>query len=95
MKNRPFEYNGLTLKPLRTLPDGFNFFDVMRRTKSVGIDNYNNDQTRLNFNYDDFYSAAKKAGAEAVDIFLLLGEGKEVIPCSNELFELLPGKFFN
>ena len=71
------------------LPENFDFFEVTRKCRSIGISNYNSGE----YSHKEFYRKAEKLGWSEVDVFEMDGELK-VLPCENEMFEY-SGRFEN
>lgn len=91
-KPKPFYYLGFKFWPKRQFTksekdDGIRLPGL----RSIGISNYKGDMYKVQnhisaeWNYDDFYKAAKKAGAGKIDVFIM--NMTIVVPCQNELFE--------
>lgn len=78
---KSFKYNGKKFTPVRQFTREEQKTGIGLPLRSIGINNYD----QGNWNYEDFYKEAKKAGAGEIDIFLM--EGKHVVPATNELFE--------
>ena len=90
-KLEAFTYLGEAFKPFRQ----FTKKELSGAANSIGnytgISSYQNQYQTLRFvtkdyNYNEFYNAAKNVGAEECDIFLW--HDKKVIPCGNEVFYL-------
>jgi hypothetical protein len=77
-----FKYLGKMVKPLRQFTKEEEARGLRLPLRSIGIDNY-----RGKWDYDKFYAKAKKAGAGEIDIFEYCGI--KVVPCSNELFQII------
>ncbi len=77
-----FAYLSYKFKPLGELPEDFDFFEVMRKYRSIGISNYNSGE----YSHGEFYRKAESFGLSEVDVFGMEGEVM-VLPCENELFE--------
>lgn len=77
-----FTYLNHKFKPLGKLPENFDFFEVTRRCRSIGISKYNSGE----YSHGEFYMKAANCGLDKVDVFLMDGE-VIVLPCGNELFE--------
>ena len=84
MKQETFTYITHEFKLLGVLPKNFDFFEVTRQCRSIGISNYRGG----NYSHEEFYKQAGKIGAKEIDIFLM-NELTVVLPCENELFEYL------
>lgn len=84
MQPKTFTYLTHQFKPIGLLPKNFDFFEVTRQCRSVGISNYNGGE----YCHQNFYEQAGKIKAKEVDIFLMNDE-TVVLPCENELFEYL------
>lgn len=78
-----FNFLGKTFIPKRQFTKREENVGLRIVGRSTGIGNYEWSKVK-GWNYEKFYIEAKKAGAGEIDIFLL--DGKEVIPCENELF---------
>ena len=91
MKKTPvfFTYLNHKFEPLGKLPENFNFFEVTRKCRSIGISNYNSSE----YPHREFYRKAANCGLNKVDVFLMDDE-LLVLPCENELFEC-SGRFEN
>lgn len=93
---KTFTYNGLKITPHRQFTKAEDEAGINLPLSSIGVSNYQdvkhlpNRKNDIPWNYDEFYKAAHKAGAGEYDVFLL--NGKEVVPGSNELYELTERK---
>lgn len=67
---------------LGKLSEGFDFFEVMRGCRSLGISNY----SAGGYSHREFYEKATRVGGREADVFLMDDE-LLVLPCENELFE--------
>jgi len=87
----PFHYLGMEFTPLRQFNKQEKEIGLSLPMRTIGISNYDKElmpiHTRISakWNYEAFYAEAKKVGADKIDIFMW--QGKQVIPCGNELFE--------
>lgn len=79
---KSFDYLGYVFVPVGKLPQGFDFFEVTRKCRSIGISNYCGGE----YSHTEFYRVATKICSGEVDIFLMDGS-VVVLPCENELFE--------
>lgn len=87
---KTFKFLNQTFQPLRNLTEG-ELSSIGFKLNSIGISNYK-DKSQLThisdkWNYVTFYERAND-NSDVVDIYLMNGKIK-VIPCKNELFELL------
>lgn len=57
-------------KPLGKLPEDFDFFEVTRKCRSIGISNYNSGE----YLHREFYRKAESFGLSEVDVFEMDGE---------------------
>lgn len=97
---KSFMYLGQKFTPVRQFTSDEREAGLLVVGSSTGISNYKDmpalSHISSDYSYDDFYAAAKKAGAENIDIFYM-GELRtpkkciEVIPCQNELFTFNAG----
>ena len=71
------------------MPKNYDFFEVMRKCRSIGISNYNSSE----YSHREFYRKVANCGLNKVDVFLMDDE-LVVLPCENELFEY-SGRFEN
>lgn len=88
-KDAAFTYLGFTLTPVKLI--GQKERDLIFRTcSSIGISNYKDIDSKNyrsgDYNYEQFYQAARQADA-AADVFILNERGL-VVPCANELFAI-------
>jgi hypothetical protein len=67
---------------LGRLPEGFNFFEVTRKCRSIGISNDNSGE----YSHREFYRKVENFGLGGVNVFLMDGE-VVLLPCENKLFE--------
>lgn len=87
---KTFIYNGIEFSGKRK----FTYYEKTRGLllpfKSIGISNYQKSipsgKNDIKYSYKTFYKVANLAGCGGCDVFDM--NGIEVIPCSNELFEL-------
>lgn len=87
---KKFKYLGMYFTPLRQFTPRENALGIGLPFRSVGISNYGGDLNNwvsAGWSHEAFYEKAKAAGAGELDVFLW--RGKTVVPCSNELFELM------
>lgn len=82
---KSFVYNGMKFRAIRKFTESERDKDLNYQTSSLSprVSNYGNES---NWNYNDFYKAAQRAGAQHFDVFDL--KGQEVVPGENELFLL-------
>ena len=90
-----FTYKSLKFTPLRKFKPHEDFHHVSKKLDSINISNRidfkpqyidRNLYKIYDWNYEAFYRAAKKADAAngEIDIFML--DGKQVVPCNEQLF---------
>jgi hypothetical protein len=87
-KGKSFTYLGLVFSGHRNL-ETKEADAIFRTLHSIGISNYSNRATSsisVLYNHDDFYAAAKKAGAHNFDIYRCCGA--YVVAGTNELFAI-------
>lgn len=87
MTNKNFKFLGKTFKPIRQfVRNEGNIFIITPYLVGLGNNKKFTNYDGGKWNWQKFYDAAKKNGAGQIDIFEM--EGKNVVPCENELFEL-------
>jgi hypothetical protein len=79
---KPFTYNRMLFTPLRNLTAA-----EKRAVYNCDDEIWLYPALMENFNYNEFYLAAGKAGARGIDLFLW--EGKEVVPLNDSLMEFI------
>jgi hypothetical protein len=87
---KAFIFNGMTITPKRQFSKEEKEKGLCLPIRSIGISNYSYMKNRKNdiyWNYGEFYNEASKVGASEIDVFEL--NGMDVIPCNNELFQLI------
>ena len=87
MENKTFEYLGLQFMPIKKLGKNMDFMTISRFLKSdfdLGMSTYDWWKNKKDYNYNDFYKAS---GDSECDIFKCIENGKNYIPCGNELFQ--------
>lgn len=88
---KSFIYNGLKITPKRKFTRSESASGIHLPFSSIGVSNYQdvahlNRKKDIEYNYNEFYKAAKRAGGQEYDVFEY--KGMEVVPCANELFQL-------
>ena len=79
---KSFKYLGHVFVPIGKLRVRFDFFEVVRKCRSIGISNYDGGE----YSHRKFYEEATKIGGGEADVFLM-DRIVVVLPCENELFE--------
>ena len=86
MERKSFEYGGFHFYPLRTFneADGDFYARVFksREDRELGFISSDEPWSKYPYNYEDFYKAA---GGKVFDIFFGEENGKQYVPCADEL----------
>ena len=86
MERKSFEYGGFHFYPLRTFDeaDGDFYARVFksREDRELGFTSSDEPWSKYPYNYEDFYKAA---GGKVFDVFFCEENGKQYVPCSDEL----------